>query len=106
MNDVRIGVIGGSGLYAMEGLQVDEERRIETPWGDPSDAYVIGKLDGRRVAFLARHGRGHRLLPTELNFRANVYGFKKLGVELRLVSAATHRGLDELMQELSENLFI
>jgi len=88
MSEVRIGVIGGSGLYAMEGLQVEQERRIETPWGDPSDAYVIGKLDGRRVAFLARHGRGHRLLPTELNFRANVYGFKKLGVEFLISVSA------------------
>jgi 5'-methylthioadenosine phosphorylase len=65
----------------MEGMTVREERRIETPFGDPSDAYVIGELDGRQVAFLPRHGRGHRLLPTELNYRANVYGFKLLGVE-------------------------
>ena len=81
MSDIRIGVIGGSGLYEMEGLKVREERRIETPFGDPSDAYVIGELDGRRVAFLPRHGRGHRLLPTELNYRANIFGFKVLGVE-------------------------
>lgn len=88
MSEVRIGVIGGSGLYAMEGLQVDEERRIETPWGDPSDPYVLGRLDGRRVAFLARHGRGHRLLPTELNFRANIYGFKKLGIDFLISVSA------------------
>jgi len=81
MSDIRIGVIGGSGLYQMEGMTVREERRIETPFGEPSDAYVIGELDGRQVAFLPRHGRGHRLLPTELNYRANVYGFKVLGVE-------------------------
>ncbi|HEV2852278.1 MAG TPA: S-methyl-5'-thioadenosine phosphorylase [Thermoanaerobaculia bacterium] len=81
MSDIRIGVIGGSGLYGMEGMTVREERRIETPFGDPSDAYVIGDLDGRPVAFLPRHGRGHRLLPTELNYRANIYGFKALGVE-------------------------
>ena len=81
MSDIRIGVIGGSGLYAMEGLKVREERRITTPFGDPSDAYVIGELEGRLVAFLPRHGRGHRLLPTELNYRANVFGFKLLGVE-------------------------
>ncbi len=81
MSDIRIGVIGGSGLYQMEGMTVREERRIETPFGEPSDAYVIGELDGRPVAFLPRHGRGHRLLPTELNYRANVYGFKLLGVE-------------------------
>ena len=81
MSDIRIGVIGGSGLYQMEGMTVREERRIETPFGDPSDAYLIGELDGQRVAFLPRHGRGHRLLPTELNYRANLYGFKVLGVE-------------------------
>jgi 5'-methylthioadenosine phosphorylase len=81
MSDIRIGVIGGSGLYGMEGMTVREERRIETPFGEPSDAYVIGELDGRQVAFLPRHGRGHRLLPTELNYRANIYGFKVLGVE-------------------------
>jgi 5'-methylthioadenosine phosphorylase len=81
MSDIRIGVIGGSGLYGMEGMTVREERRIETPFGDPSDAYVIGELDGRLVAFLPRHGRGHRLLPSELNYRANLYGFKVLGVE-------------------------
>jgi 5'-methylthioadenosine phosphorylase len=81
MSDIRIGVIGGSGLYGMEGMKVREERRIQTPFGDPSDAYIIGELDGRQVAFLPRHGRGHRLLPTELNYRANIYGFKLLGVE-------------------------
>jgi 5'-methylthioadenosine phosphorylase len=81
MSDIRIGVIGGSGLYGMEGMTVREERRIETPFGDPSDVYVIGELDGKLVAFLPRHGRGHRLLPTELNYRANLYGFKVLGVE-------------------------
>ena len=81
----RIGVIGGSGLYAMEGLEIEEERRIDTPFGDPSDVYMLGTLDGQRVVFLARHGRGHRLTPSELNYRANIYGFKTLGVE-RLVS--------------------
>jgi 5'-methylthioadenosine phosphorylase len=81
MSDIRIGVIGGSGLYAMEGLKVIEERRIETPFGDPTDAYVIGELEGRRIAFLPRHGRGHRLLPSELNYRANIFGLKVLGVE-------------------------
>jgi len=88
MSQYRIGVIGGSGLYEMAGLSVKEERRIATPWGDPSDAYVLGELDGRPVAFLARHGRGHRLLPTELNFRANVYGFKTLGVEFLISVSA------------------
>ncbi len=81
MSSVRIGVIGGSGLYAMDGLEVKEEKRIDTPFGEPSDPYVIGELDGASVAFLARHGRGHRILPSELNFRANIYGFKLLGVE-------------------------
>lgn len=87
MSDIRIGVIGGSGLYQMEGLKVREERRIETPFGDPSDVYVIGELEGQPVAFLPRHGRGHRLLPTELNYRANIFGFKVLGVE-QLVSVS------------------
>lgn len=81
MSDVRIGVIGGSGLYEMEGLRIQEERTLETPFGDPSDAYVIGELEGKRVAFLPRHGRGHRLLPSELNYRANLYGMKVLGVQ-------------------------
>lgn len=81
MTEASIGVIGGSGLYGMDGLEVIEEREIETPWGPPSDAFVIGELDGRRIAFLPRHGRGHRLLPSELNFRANLYGMKVLGVE-------------------------
>ena len=81
MSDVRIGVIGGSGLYEMEGLRIQEERKLETPFGDPSDAYIIGELEGKRVAFLPRHGRGHRLLPSELNYRANLYGMKVLGVE-------------------------
>ena len=81
MQPYRIGVIGGSGLYAMADLTVEEERRIATPFGEPSDAYVLGVLEGQRVAFLARHGKGHRILPSELNFRANLYGFKTLGVE-------------------------
>lgn len=81
MSDIKIGVIGGSGLYEMDGMKVLEERRIETPFGEPSDAYIIGELDGTKVAFLPRHGRGHRLLPSELNFRANIYGMKVLGVE-------------------------
>ncbi len=81
MSDIRIGVIGGSGLYHMEGLEVEEERKLDTPFGDPSDAYILGDLEGVKVAFLARHGRRHRLLPSELNFRANVFGFKLLGVE-------------------------
>ncbi len=87
MTQGLIGIIGGSGLYEMEGLERVEERRIETPFGAPSDAYIVGSLAGRRVAFLARHGRGHRLMPSELNFRANIFGFKLLGAE-RVISAS------------------
>jgi 5'-methylthioadenosine phosphorylase len=79
--DVKIGIIGGSGLYDMAELTDREEISLSTPFGDPSGPYLTGVLRGRRVAFLARHGAGHRLLPSELNFRANVYGFKLLGVE-------------------------
>jgi 5'-methylthioadenosine phosphorylase len=83
-----IGIIGGSGLYDMAELTDREERRIDTPFGPPSASYVVGTLRGKRVAFLARHGAGHRLLPTELNFRANIYGFKVLGVEYILSASA------------------
>ena len=85
---IRIGIIGGSGLYDMAELTDREERRVQTPFGDPSSSYVIGTLRGKRVAFLARHGAGHRLLPSELNFRANIYGFKTLGVEYILSASA------------------
>src|SRR5947208_1924934 len=85
--DIQIGIIGGSGLYDMAELTDCEEQRTSTPFGDPSGPYVVGTLRGKKVAFLARHGVGHRLLPSELNFRANIYGFKVLGVE-RLVSAS------------------
>jgi 5'-methylthioadenosine phosphorylase len=84
----RIGIIGGSGLYDMPELTDREERAVATPFGEPSAPYVLATLRGRRVAFLARHGRGHRLLPTELNFRANLYGFKLLGVEWILSASA------------------
>ena len=94
MSQAEIGIIGGSGLYAMPGLSAVSEVRQETPFGDPSDAYVLGLLEGRKVAFLARHGRGHRILPTELNFRANIYGFKQLGVE-RIVSVSAVGSLKE-----------
>src|SRR5438309_5057942 len=87
MEHPTIGIIGGSGLYDMDELIEREEHAIETPFGDPSGPYVIGTLRGRRVAFLARHGAGHRILPSELNFRANIYGFKTLGVE-RILSAS------------------
>ena len=87
MNEVPIGIIGGSGLYQMEGLEFLREEAIETPFGLPSDSYAIGEIDGVRVAFLSRHGVGHRLLPSELNYRANIYGFKVLGVE-QLISVS------------------
>jgi 5'-methylthioadenosine phosphorylase len=85
---IDIGIIGGSGLYAMEGLTVLEERAVKTPFGDPSDPYVIGEIDGTRVAFLSRHGRGHRLMPSELNYRANIFGFKLLGAHTILSASA------------------
>jgi len=83
-----IGVIGGSGLYQMEGLRNAKEIRLKTPFGPPSDAIVTGTLEGRRVAFLSRHGRGHRIMPTELNFRANIYGMKVLGAEWIISASA------------------
>jgi len=90
----EIGIIGGSGLYSMPGLTDVQEHRQQTPFGEPSDAYVLGNLEGRKVAFLARHGRGHRILPTELNFRANIYGLKQLGAE-RIVSLSAVGSLKE-----------
>ena len=87
MTHATIGIIGGSGLYDMTELTDREEKKIGTPFGDPSGPYVIGTLRGQRVAFLARHGVGHRILPSELNFRANIYGMKVLGVE-RILSAS------------------
>lgn len=76
-----IGVLGGSGLYEIEGLEQVEEVRLATPFGDPSDAYVTGELEGRKLVFLPRHGRGHRISPSEVNYRANIHGFKQLGTE-------------------------
>jgi 5'-methylthioadenosine phosphorylase len=90
----EIGIIGGSGLYAIPGLTKIKEARVKTPFGSPSDAYICGVLEGRKVAFLARHGRGHRILPSELNFRANIHGFKQLGVE-RIVSVSAVGSLKE-----------
>ena len=94
MQLAEIGIIGGSGLYAMPGLTNTREERVETPFGEPSDAFVLGDLEGRKVAFLARHGRGHKLLPSELNFRANIYALKKLGVE-RIISVSAVGSLKE-----------
>ncbi len=88
MDAVEIGIIGGSGLYEMSGLENVGEREVETPFGAPSDHYITGTLEGRGVAFLARHGRGHSILPTDLNFRANIFGFKKLGVRYLLSASA------------------
>ncbi|MEK6576985.1 MAG: S-methyl-5'-thioadenosine phosphorylase, partial [Nitrospirota bacterium] len=87
MAEAEIGIIGGSGLYGMEGLTHIEERSIRTPFGIPSDSFIIGRLNGRKVAFLARHGRGHRISPSEINFRANIYAMKELGVE-RIISVS------------------
>src|SRR5213592_4060577 len=91
---IEIGIIGGSGLYDMAELTGREEKHVSTPFGDPSGPYVIATLRGKRVAFLPRHGVGHRILPSELNFRANIYGFKVLGVE-RILSASAVGSLKE-----------
>ncbi len=101
----KIGIIGGSGLYSMPGFELQEEVVVDTPFGAPSDAYMVGKLGGKDVAFLPRHGRGHRLSPSELNFRANIYGMKSLGVEWILSLSAVgslkaeHRPLDFVIPE-------
>jgi 5'-methylthioadenosine phosphorylase len=94
MERVEIGVIGGSGLYQMDGLTGITEVSVDTPFGPPSDNIIVGTLDGTRVAFLARHGRGHRLMPTELPFRANIYALKTLGVE-QIISASAVGSLQE-----------
>lgn len=90
----EIGIIGGSGLYSMPGFEAQQEVAVETPWGSPSEVYVVGTLAGREVAFLARHGRGHRYSPSELNFRANIFGMKKLGVQ-RILSLSAVGSLKE-----------
>ncbi|MBE8970274.1 S-methyl-5'-thioadenosine phosphorylase [Nostocales cyanobacterium LEGE 12452] len=94
MAQASIGIIGGSGLYKMDALKDVEEVRVETPFGSPSDALILGTLDGTRVAFLARHGRNHTLLPSELPFRANIYAMKQLGVKY-LISASAVGSLKE-----------
>jgi 5'-methylthioadenosine phosphorylase len=98
----EIGIIGGSGLYSMNGLTKTREVQVKTPFGEPSDAFVLGMLEGKRVAFLARHGRGHRILPSEINFRANVYAMKLLGVE-RMVSVSA---VGSLMEDLQPGEFL
>ncbi|HUO13396.1 MAG TPA: S-methyl-5'-thioadenosine phosphorylase [Verrucomicrobiae bacterium] len=99
MPQAEIGIIGGSGLYSMPGLAKVKEVKLRTPFGVPSDAYVCGTLEGRKVAFLARHGRAHRILPSELNFRANIHGFKQLGVE-RIISISAVGSLKEEHQPM------
>ncbi len=89
-----IGILGGTGLYEIDGFRGEQEVRLRTPFGQPSGPYVVGALEGREVAFLARHGKGHRLLPAEVNYRANIFGFKKLGVE-RLISVNSVGSLRE-----------
>jgi 5'-methylthioadenosine phosphorylase len=98
----RIGIIGGSGLYTMPGLSGAREVRVKTPFGNPSDAFVIGQLEGRQVAFLSRHGRGHRLLPSEINYRANIYAMKLLGV-VRIISMSA---VGSLREELKPQDFV
>jgi|ERR1700674_1171291 5'-methylthioadenosine phosphorylase len=97
-----IGIIGGSGLYSMNGLMDTREIRVKTPFGDPSDAIVLGTLEGKRVAFLARHGRGHRILPSEINYRANIYAMKLLGVE-RIISVSA---VGSLLEDLRPGEFL
>lgn len=99
MKQVRTGIIGGSGLYQMPELTDVDEIKLDTPFGSPSDAYIVGTLEGERVAFLPRHGRGHRFTPTEVPFRANIYGMKLLGVE-RILSASAVGSLQEKYEPL------
>ncbi len=91
---VRVGILGGSGLYQLAGVEPVREVSVETPFGPPSDAFTVGRIEGREIAFLARHGRGHRLLPSEINYRANIYAFKVLGVE-RILSVSAVGSLKE-----------
>jgi 5'-methylthioadenosine phosphorylase len=96
VSDAAIGIIGGSGLYELPGMTDVRWRRVRTPFGDPSDELCCGELDGRRVVFLPRHGRGHRLTPTELNFRANIWSLKSLGVEWVVSVSAVGSMRDEV----------
>src|ERR1700741_4087694 len=99
---IEIGIIGGSGLYSMKGLSGSREVRVKTPFGDPSEAIVTGLLEGKRVAFLARHGRGHRILPSEINYRADIYALKLLGVD-RIISVSA---VGSLKEELAPGGFL
>ncbi|GAM11683.1 S-methyl-5'-thioadenosine phosphorylase [Geobacter sp. OR-1] len=97
MSDQVIGVIGGSGLYEMEGMEKVEQIKVATPFGDPSDEFVTGVLNGVKMVFLPRHGKGHRLLPSEVNYRANIYGMKKLGVG-QIISVSAVGSLKEAIE--------
>lgn len=99
MAQAKIGIIGGSGLYKMDALKGVEEVKLDTPFGSPSDAFILGTLEGTRVAFLARHGRNHNLLPSELPFHANIYAMKQMGVEY-LISASSVGSLKEEVRPL------
>ena len=94
MEKVDVGIIGGSGLYEIKGWKAESSASIETPFGKPSGEYIIGELEGKRVAFLPRHGKGHRISPSEINFLANIYGFKKLGVE-QIISVSAVGSMNE-----------
>ncbi|MBM3183384.1 MAG: S-methyl-5'-thioadenosine phosphorylase [Chloroflexi bacterium] len=100
MAEAKVGIIGGTGLYQIEGMTDVEEERIKTPFGDPSDAIILGKLDGVKVAFLPRHGRGHYISPTELPAKANIYALKSIGVEW-IISVATVGSLKEKIEPLN-----
>ncbi|NOS35327.1 MAG: S-methyl-5'-thioadenosine phosphorylase, partial [Deltaproteobacteria bacterium] len=97
MSKPVIGIIGGSGLYEIEGLKGVKEVKVRTPFGSPSDAYITGTLGEVKMVFLPRHGRGHRLLPSELNYRANIFGMKKLGVE-RIISVSAVGSMKEAIK--------
>lgn len=97
MSNAIVGIIGGSGLYNIDGLKVTGEKEVNTPFGKPSDSIVLGNLDGHDVAFLPRHGRGHRILPHEINFRANIYAMKSLGVE-RIISVSAVGSMKEAIR--------
>lgn len=96
LHQVDLGILGGTGLYEIDGIKIIEEIFLETPFGKPSDAFIIGELEGSKIAFLSRHGRGHKILPYELNYRANIYGLKMLGVK-RIISVSA---VGSLKQEL------
>ncbi len=95
----KIGVIGGSGLYDIEGMEVKDKKRLKTPFGEPSGEFIAGKLEGKEVVFLPRHDRGHRINPTQINYRANIYGMKELGVE-HIISVAACGSLREELKPL------